>query len=87
MDFAVLANHRIELNENEITDKYLNLAKELKKTMEHEDDGDTYCNWCTRKILKGLVKGLENLEIRGQIETIQTTAMIKSAMIKEVTKK
>ena len=28
-------------------DKYLNLARELKKTMEHEDDSDTNCNWCT----------------------------------------
>ena len=29
-------------------DKYQNLARELKKTVEHEIDGDTNCNWCSR---------------------------------------
>ena len=26
---------------------YLDLVRELKKTMEHEGDDDTYCDWCT----------------------------------------
>ena len=26
--------------------KYLDLTKELKKTMEHKGDSDTNCNWC-----------------------------------------
>ena len=26
-------------------DKYRDLARELKITMEHESDGDTNCNW------------------------------------------
>ena len=30
---------------------------------------------------KGFVKGLENLEIKGQVETIQTTAFLSSARI------
>ena len=29
-------------------DNYLDLARELKKTMGHESDGDTNCKWCTR---------------------------------------
>ena len=29
----------------------------------------------------GTVKGLEDLEIRGQVETIQTTALLRSARI------
>ena len=33
-------------------------------------------------IPKGLVKRLEVLEIRGQMHTIQTTALLKSARIK-----
>ena len=49
--------------------------------MEHKVDGDIDCSWCTQNHLKGLVKGLENLEIRGQVETIQTTALLKSARI------
>ena len=32
-------------------------------------------------IPKGLVMGLEDLEIRGQVETIQTTTLIRSARI------
>ena len=32
-------------------------------------------------ITKGLIKGLESLEIRGRVETIQTTALLRSARI------
>ena len=32
-------------------------------------------------VTKGLVQGLEDLEIRAQIETIQTTALLRSARI------
>ena len=30
-------------------------------------------------VIKGLVQGLENLEIREWVETIQTTALLRSA--------
>ena len=46
VDFAVPANLRIKLKESEKKDKYLDLARELKKTMEHESDSYTNCNWC-----------------------------------------
>ena len=32
-------------------------------------------------ITKGLLKGLEDLEIGGRVETIQTTALLRSARI------
>ena len=32
-------------------------------------------------ITKGLLKGLEDLEIGGQVETIQTTALLRTARI------
>ena len=32
-------------------------------------------------VTKGLLKGLENLEVGGQVETIQTTALLKTARI------
>ena len=32
-------------------------------------------------IPEGLIKGLEDLEIRGQVETIQTSASLRSARI------
>ena len=40
--------------------------------MVHEGDGVTDCKWGLRTIPKGLINGLEELEIRGQAETIQT---------------
>ena len=49
--------------------------------MEHEDFGDTSNGWCTQKNTNRLVKGLEAVEIRGQLETIQTTALLRSARI------
>ena len=46
VDFAVPADLRIKLKECEKKDKYLDLARELKKTEEHESDDCTNCNWC-----------------------------------------
>ena len=38
----------IVIMNNEKRDKYLDLAREQKKSVEHEVDGDTNCNWCTQ---------------------------------------
>ena len=40
VDFAIPADHRIKLKESGKKDKYLDLARELKKTMEHEGDNN-----------------------------------------------
>ena len=42
VDFA---DHRIKLKECEKKDEYLDLARELKKTMEHESDNYTKGDW------------------------------------------
>ena len=47
VDFAVLVYHWMKLKESEKRGKYLDLARELKKTMEHEGDDDTNFNCCT----------------------------------------
>ena len=47
--FAVPANHRIKLKECEKKDKYIDLARELKKTIEHAGENYTNCNWCVWK--------------------------------------
>ena len=45
VDIAVPADHRVKLKENEMRDKYLDLAKDLKKKkLEYEGDGDIRCN-------------------------------------------
>ena len=46
--------------------------------MENEDDGDANSNWYTRTIQKRLLKGLKNLDVSGQVETILITALVRS---------
>ena len=48
VDFAFPADHRINLKEGEKEDKYLDLARELKKTVEHESNDCANCNWRVR---------------------------------------
>ena len=82
VDFAVPADHRIKLKEWEKRDKYLDLARELKKKL-----------WNMKvtiipivigafgTVTKGLLKGLEDLEVGGRAETIQTTALLETDRI------
>ena len=68
MDFAVLANHRVKLKENEKKDKYLNLAWEFKKTVEQESDDYTNCDWCSwysHQRIDASTGGLRNNWTRG----------------------
>ena len=46
VNFAVPPDHRIKLKESEKKDKYHDLARELKKTIEHKGDDYTNCDWC-----------------------------------------
>ena len=83
VDFAALADHRIKLKECEKKLKYLSLSRELKKQQ----------LWNMKvtiipivigafgTVTKGLLKGLEDLEVSGRVETIQTTALLKTARI------
>ena len=74
MNFVVLEKHREEIKESEKIVKYLDLAREQREAVEYEGDGDTNCNW-------NGPERLEELEIRGRIETIQITALLRSARI------
>ena len=50
MDFFVLANHRVKINESEKINKDFDIARELKKQkkkMEHESYGYNSYNSCT----------------------------------------
>ena len=44
MNIVVPADHRIKQKKYEKKDNYL--ARELKKTMGHESDNYTKCDWC-----------------------------------------
>ena len=77
MNFAVPADHRVKLKGKK-RDEYVNLARELKKLWNMKV---TVITIVIGMIPQGLVKGLEDLEIRGQVETIQTTALLRLARI------
>ena len=72
MNFSVLADHGVKIKESEKSDKYLDLARELQQRL---------WNMKVTVIPKGLVKGLEDLEIVRQVETTQTTAFLRLARI------
>ena len=82
LDFTVPADYRIKLKESEKKDKYIDLARELKNKL-----------WNIKvtiipimigdftTVTKGLLKGLEDLELGGRVETIQITALLRPARI------
>ena len=70
VDFAVPADHRIKLNECEKKDKYLDLARELKKIWNMKVMIIPIVISAFATITKGLLKGQEDLEVRGREETI-----------------
>ena len=81
VDFAVPADHRINLKESEKKDKYLDLARELKKLWNMKVMIVPIVIVALGTIIKGLIKGLEDLEVGGQVETIQTTALLRTVKI------
>ena len=81
VDFAVPADHRIKLLECEKKDEYLDLARELKKLWNMQVTIIPIVIGTFGTITKGLLKGLEESEFGGQVETIQTTALLKTARI------
>ena len=63
--------------------KYLDLARELKKkkAVEHEGEGDINCGRCCRNSFQRLNWGLEQLVIKGTIKTVQTKALLRLTKI------
>ena len=81
VQFAVPADHRINLKECKKKDKYLDLARELKKLWNMKVTIVPIVVGAFSTVTKGLLKGLEDLEVGGRVETIQTTALLKTARI------
>ena len=59
----------------------MNLAKELKKLWNMKVTIIPIVIGAFGTVTKGLLKGLEDLEIRGQVETIQTTTLLRTDRI------
>ena len=47
-------DHSVETKESKQINKYLDLARELKKAVEHEGNSDINCSWRTGTVLKRL---------------------------------
>ena len=74
-------DHRINLKASEEKDKYLDLARELNKLWNMKVTIVSIVIGALGTITKGLLKGLGDLEVGGQVETIQTTALLRTARI------
>ena len=64
VDFTIPADHRVKLKENEKKDKYLDLARELKKLWNMKVTFISIVIGALATVNKGLLKGLEDLKIR-----------------------
>ena len=82
VDFPVPVDHRTKLKECEKKDKYLDLARELKKKRKKKKRKKLWNMQVTiipivigafGTVTKGLLKGHEDLEFGGRVETIKTT--------------
>ena len=81
VDFAVPADHRIKLKECEKKDKYLDLAKELKKLWNMQVTIIPIGIGAFGTVTKGFLNWLEDLEVDGRVGTMQTTALLRTARI------
>ena len=81
MDFAISTDHRIKLKESEKKDTYLDLARELKELWNLKVTIIPIVIGVLSTVTEGLLKELADLEIRGLVETIQTTSLLRTARI------
>ena len=78
---CVPADHRIKLKECEKRDKYLDLAIELKNIWNMKVKIIPSEIGAFGTVTKGLLQGMEDMEVGDRVETIQTTALLKTARI------
>ena len=81
-DFAVPADHRIKLKDSEKKDKYLDLTRQLKKKLWNmKVTVIPIVIGALGTVTRVLLRGLEDLEISGRVETIQNITLLKTARI------
>ena len=74
-------NNNYNNKEYEKKDKYLDLAREMKKLWNMQVTIIPIVIGAFGTVTKGLLKGLEDLEVGSRVETIQTTALLRTARI------
>ena len=81
MNFAVQANHNVKRKERGKKVKYLDIAWELKKLWSMKVTLILIVIYALGLVTKGLLQRLKDLKVGGRVETIQTTALLRSARI------
>ena len=74
VDVAILADHRVKVKENKKKVKYQDLARVLKKKQQLRNMKVIVIQIIIQALgplTKGLIQGLENLEMRGRVQTIE----------------
>ena len=79
--FSVPADHWVKLKECEKKHKNLDLARELKKLWNMKVTVIPIVIGAFDTVIKGLVEGIEDLEIRGWVEKIQTRVLLRLTRI------
>ena len=81
VDFVVPVDYKLKLKESVKKDKYLDLARELKNVWNMKVTMILIVISAVVTVTKGLAQGLKDLDIIGRVETIQTTALLRSPRI------
>ena len=76
VDLAFPVNHSTNLKERKKKDKDLDLTRDLIKTLEHEMTIMHIITGVIGSDTKGLVQGLEDLQITRRVESIQCTTLL-----------
>ena len=74
-------DYRIKLKESEEKDKYLDFGWEMKNLWNMQVTIIPIVIGAFGTVTKGLLKGLEDFEVGGRVETIQTTTLLRTARI------
>ena len=81
VNFAVPVDHRIKLKESEKKDKYLDLSGDLTKLWNIKVTIIPIVIISFGTVTKGLLKWLDDLKVGRWVETVQTTALLRTARI------
>ena len=71
----------IKSKESEKKDKYLDVARELKKLWNMKEMVISIVIGAFGTVTKGILKRQGNLEFEGRVKTIQTTALLRTERI------
>ena len=81
MNFAVPTDHRTKLKVREKKNKYVDLASELNKLWNMKVTVVPIVIADFGTVIKGLLKGMEDLEVGGRVKAIQTNTLLRTARI------